>query len=610
MNITTYLDEHQNKSLLRFLTCGSVDDGKSTLIGHLLYDSKLIFDDQLNALRQASEKNGTTGVGQIDYALLLDGLKAEREQGITIDVAYRYFTTPKRKFIVVDCPGHEQYTRNMATGASTADLAIILIDARHGVLTQTKRHAYIVSLLGIRHIVVAVNKMDLFHYDQNVFLKIQEEFAVFAEGLNLPDISYIPLSALTGENVVKKSDKMPWYKGESLLNILENVDISQDVNLTDFRYPVQYVCRPDLNFRGFAGSVVSGSIRVGETIRVLPGGRQSRVKRIVTADGDLEEAFPPLPVTLELEDEIDISCGDMLVKPDNLPFLSREFEAQVIWMTETPLAEGKRYLLRHAGRNVPARVARLSHEVDVNTLKRTPANELRLNHVGRVAMETTQPLFFDKYEKNHATGSFILIDPISNATAGAGMIVHNLEGKQDDKSILQAEEELDPTAPLVLDKGLLSDLERFQNLGQQGKAILVSGQDALRVNEVSSKLEKVLASKRLKTYYVGLARGAQRHAVSEQRLTQLAALAYTMSEAGIVAVAALPKFPALLNFAYWAPFAGDKIPLLVWLGDTSSAPGKAQIILADNDGLDAKIDHIATLLADSYLWNQSPDYQI
>ncbi|MEI8140515.1 MAG: sulfate adenylyltransferase subunit CysN [bacterium] len=422
MNIDVFLNQHEKKDLLRFLTCGSVDDGKSTLIGRLLYDSKLIFDDQLSALRKDSEKNGTTGHGEIDYALLLDGLKAEREQGITIDVAYRYFATPKRKFIIADTPGHEQYTRNMATGASTASLAIILIDARYGVVTQTKRHAFIISLLGIRHLVVAINKMDLASYDEAVFNRIRGEFAAFAEQLNIPEVVYIPLSALKGDNVVDRSPHMTWFKGDPLLTVLETVDMANDNNFSDFRFPVQYVIRPNLNFRGFAGSVASGVVKVGDRIRVLPSQKETTVKSIVTADGNLDQAFPPQAVTLELAEEIDISSGDMIVHPHNPPISDRKIEAMTVWMTDEPLKEGLTYLLRHAGHNVKAQVNTILYSIDVNTMEKRASTELGLNEIGRVAFNTTHPLHFDPYAKNHATGSFILIHPITNTTVGAGMI--------------------------------------------------------------------------------------------------------------------------------------------------------------------------------------------
>ena len=432
-NIAEYLNAHEKKTLLRFLTCGSVDDGKSTLIGRLLYDSKLIFDDQLAALRKASEKNGTTGVGEIDYALLLDGLKAEREQGITIDVAYRYFSTPKRKFIIADCPGHEQYTRNMATGASTADLAIILVDARHGVITQTKRHTFIVSLLGIRNVVVAINKMDLVNYSEETFEKIKADYLEFygklkGFGLKPAELTFLPISALKGTNVVETNPELtPYYHGPSLLHFLEDVDTKADRNFEDFRFPVQYVIRPNLNFRGFAGTVASGVIRPGDAITVLPSGKTSKVKRIVTQDGDLEVAFPPQAVTLTLEDEIDISNGDMIVKSDNLPTVGSAFRAHLVWMDHDALAVGKEYLFRHGSSWQKAYVKEIVEQIDVNTLEKSKPEGLELNAIAEVVVETTRPLAFDPYAKNKATGRFLLVDPLTNQSSGAGMIIDSLK---------------------------------------------------------------------------------------------------------------------------------------------------------------------------------------
>jgi bifunctional enzyme CysN/CysC len=422
-DIHTYLSRHQRKELLRFLTCGSVDDGKSTLIGRLLHDTKMIYEDQLAAVKRDSEKVGTTGAGEIDLALLTDGLKAEREQGITIDVAYRYFSTDRRKFIIADTPGHEQYTRNMATGASTCQLAIILIDARHGVQTQTRRHSFIVSLLGIKHVVVAVNKMDLVGYSQEVFEKIKDEYTGFVAKLGLPDITFIPMSALKGDNVVSKSEAMPWYSGPPLLDYLETVHIASDRNLTDLRFPVQYVIRPDLNFRGFAGTVASGIVRKGDDVMVLPSGKRSRVKSIVTYDGELNEAFAPQAVTVTLADEIDVSRGDMLVRPDNVPAVSAEVEAMVVWMAEQPFVPGRTYTLKQTTRQVAAEVSAFRYGVDVNTLEHRAAARLGLNEVGHVQLSLTQPLACDPYRANPATGAFILIDRLTNNTVGAGMIL-------------------------------------------------------------------------------------------------------------------------------------------------------------------------------------------
>lgn len=422
-DVKEYLDAHEKKDLLRFLTCGSVDDGKSTLIGRLLYDSKGIFEDQFAALKRDSRKSGTAGAGKIDYALLLDGLKAEREQGITIDVAYRYFATPKRKFIIADCPGHEQYTRNMATGASTADLAVILIDARHGIVTQTRRHAFIVSMLGIRHVVVAVNKIDLVDYSRERFEEIRDAFAELAKKLGIPHVYPIPISATEGVNVVHASpDKTPYYAGPSLLEILETADVGRERNLTDFRFTVQTVIRPNLNFRGFAGSVASGIVRRGDAVVALPSGKRSVVKSIVTADGELQEAFPPQAVVLTLADEIDVSSGDVIVREGSLPTKSADILARVVWMSSRPLVPGREYLLRHGSRFYKAVARRIVRRVDVNTFESAPADSLPLNGIGDVELRSTTPLFFDSYAKNRATGRFILVDSRTNETAGAGTI--------------------------------------------------------------------------------------------------------------------------------------------------------------------------------------------
>jgi sulfate adenylyltransferase large subunit len=406
--------------LLRFTTAGSVDDGKSTLIGRLLYDSKGVYEDQLASVRKATRNVTANG---LDLSLLTDGLRAEREQGITIDVAYRYFATPKRKFIIADTPGHEQYTRNMATGASTANLAIVLIDARLGVLPQSRRHAYIAALLGIPHLIVAVNKMDLVDYQEDVFIAIRRDFLAFAEQLKVRDAQFIPISALHGDNVVDAGRRMPWYTGPTLLEHLETVPIASDRNLRDMRFPVQYVIRPNLDFRGFAGQVASGVIRRGDAVTVLPSGRTSRVKSIVTWDGELEEAFAPMSVTVCLEDEIDISRGDMLVPAERAPHAGRRFAGTVVWMNAKPLEPHRPYLLKHTTQTVQARVREIRHRVDINTLGHQRANQLQLNEIGVVSVEAQRPVFFDAYQENRATGAFVLIDSITNETVAAGMIL-------------------------------------------------------------------------------------------------------------------------------------------------------------------------------------------
>ena len=420
-DLKAFLAAQERKSLLRFLTCGSVDDGKSTLIGRLLYDTKLLFEDHLAALEKDSKKFGTTG-GDIDFALLVDGLEAEREQGITIDVAYRFFATDKRKFIVADTPGHEQYTRNMATGASNSELAVILIDARKGVLVQTRRHAYIASLLGIRHVVLAVNKIDLMGYSQEVFDGIVREFSVFAERLGFASIMPIPISARFGDNVIAKSPSMPWYTGPALLTHLETVDVESPLGEKPFRFPVQWVNRPNLDFRGFSGTVAGGRIRCGDTIAVAKSGRTSTVKRIVTMDGDLPEAVAGAAVTLVLADEVDISRGDVLCAPSARPDVSEQFAAHLLWMAEDELLPGRQYLLKLGTTTVPVQVTALKHKIDVNTLDQHAAKTLQLNEVGYGNFSTSQPIAFDAYRDNRDMGGFILIDRFTNATVGAGMI--------------------------------------------------------------------------------------------------------------------------------------------------------------------------------------------
>jgi len=422
MNIEDYLRQHEAKDMLRFLTAGSVDDGKSTLIGRLLYDSKLIYEDQLAAVMRDSRTQGTTG-GSFDPALLTDGLKAEREQGITIDVAYRYFSTDKRKFIIADTPGHEQYTRNMATGASTCELAIILIDARNGVQAQTKRHSFIATLLGIKHLVVAINKMDLVDYSQDVFERIKDEYMAFAAKLEVGDIHFIPISALNGDNVVNAMDHMPWFRGRTLLEYLETVQIASDRNLIDLRFPVQYVLRPDLDFRGYCGTVASGIIRKGDKVLVLPSGQSTTVKSIITYDGECEEAFPPMAVTVTLNDEVDMSRGNILVHEKNVPHVGNSFEAMLVWMSEQPMALKKSYLIKSTTNTVSAEIQELEYRVDINSLHKEVADGLVLNEIGRVVVNTHRSIIYDSYARNRQTGSFVVIDRISNATVAAGMIL-------------------------------------------------------------------------------------------------------------------------------------------------------------------------------------------
>ena len=463
LDIKAFLDADEKKDLLRLLTAGSVDDGKSTLIGRLLFDSKKLYEDQLTALERDSKRVGNAGAGQIDYALLLDGLKAEREEGITIDVAYRYFSTNARKFIIADTPGHEQYTRNMITGGSTANLAIILVDARTGVITQTRRHTFLVSLLGIKHIVLAVNKMDLVDFDQKVFNDITAEYLKLTDQLGIEDVTCFPLSALNGDNVVEKSENTPWYDGTSLLDFLETVPIDQDRNMTDFRYPVQYVLRPNLDFRGFCAKIASGVVRKGDEIVALPSMKRSRVKSIVTYEGELQEAFCPQCVTLTLEDEIDISRGEMLVHPDSLPYIGRRFETMLVWMDEEPMNRNKQFFLKHNTNTTRATVDSLAYRVDVNTMEHLEGQDLKLNEIARVSITTAKTLFFDSYAENRATGNFVLIDPITNNTCAVGMIVQPIESDavaEDDLPVLDLKKlDISEEQALVVEK-VVKELSR------------------------------------------------------------------------------------------------------------------------------------------------------
>lgn len=489
-DIDAYLAQHERKELLRFITCGSVDDGKSTLIGRLLYDSKMLYEDQLAQLESESKTHGTTG-GKFDPALVTDGLKAEREQGITIDVAYRYFSTAKRKFIIADTPGHEQYTRNMATGASTADLAVILVDARHGVLTQTKRHSFIVSLLGIRHVVVTINKMDLVDFSQERYEEICSSYRDFAARLDLPDLHFIPISALDGDNVVDLSPKMPWYKGTTLMNFLESVYIGSDRNFEDFRFPVQYVNRPNLDFRGFCGTVGSGIIRKGDEVMVLPSRQTSKVKSIVTYDGEQDEAFTPQSVTLTLETEIDCSRGDMIVRPGNVPKASNDFDAMLVWMSPEAMVPGKTYLFKQTTQTVPGQIESLRYRVDVNTLHRAPAPELSLNEIGRCTITLSQPIYFDPYRRNRTTGAFIVVDRISNITVAAGMIT----ARQSDGGSKLAPWEIeknDAADASSSEVKVVTTEERLARLGQSPATVLLTGLSGSGKTTIARGVERAL----------------------------------------------------------------------------------------------------------------------
>ncbi|MDH1684448.1 sulfate adenylyltransferase subunit CysN [Pseudomonas chengduensis] len=531
-DILAYLAQHERKELLRFLTCGNVDDGKSTLIGRLLHDSKMIYEDHLEAITKDSKKVGTTG-DDIDLALLVDGLQAEREQGITIDVAYRYFSTAKRKFIIADTPGHEQYTRNMATGASTCDLAIILIDARYGVQTQTKRHSFIASLLGIKHIVVAVNKMDLKDFDQGVFEQIKADYLAFAEKINLrpTTLEFVPMSALKGDNVVNRSERSPWYTGQSLMEILETVEVAGDRNFDDLRFPVQYVNRPNLNFRGFAGTLASGVVRKGDEVMALPSGKTSKVKSIVTFEGELEHAGPGQAITLTLEDEIDVSRGDMLVHADNRPQVTDSFEAMLVWMGEEPMLPGKKYDIKRATSYVPGSIPSIVHRVDVNTLEQGAASELRLNEIGRVKVALDAPIALDGYEYNRTTGAFIIIDRLTNGTVGAGMII------------------ADPVAHGGGQHGRLAHVsteERASRFGQQPATVLFSGLSGAGKSTLAYAVERKLFDMGRAVYVLDgqnlrhdLNKGLpQDRAGRAENWRRAAHVARQFNEAGMIALAA------------------------------------------------------------------------
>jgi sulfate adenylyltransferase large subunit len=471
--------------LLRFTTAGSVDDGKSTFIGRLLHDSKAIYEDQLASV-QKSRINRSTG--PIDFSLLTDGLRAEREQGITIDVAYRYFATPRRKFIIADTPGHEQYTRNMATGASTADLAVILVDATKGILSQTRRHAFIASLLGMRNILAAINKMDLVDYQEDVFLQLEQDFLRLAAQLGITRTQCVPISALEGDNVVKRSSRTVWYQGPTLLEHLETVPLGAGDALRSLRFPVQMVIRPDRKFRGFAGRVASGVMRPGDDVLALPSGQRTRVRSIASYDGDLPEAFAPMSTTVQLEDEIDLSRGDMLVSAENGPRVSTRFRAMVVWLHETPLVVGRTYLVKHTARQTKIRALGIAHRVNVNTFEQEAATQLNVNDIAAVEFEAHVPLFFDAYSSNRTTGSFILIDAISNATVGAGMI-------QEDSSGREGPERFEPAAPDA--RMEVSAQERYQRHGHIPATFLLENQPAL-----ARRLERALFDRGFEVLHV------------------------------------------------------------------------------------------------------------
>lgn len=540
-NTQRLLREHADKEILRFITCGSVDDGKSTLIGRLLLDAGAIYDDQIQSLHSDSKKHGTTGT-ELDPALLLDGLEDERQQGITIDVAYRYFTTAKRKFIIADTPGHEQFTRNMATGASNADLAVILVDATKGILTQTRRHAFIVSLLGIQHVILAVNKMDLVDYCQHVFDEICEDFKVFAAKLELPDIRFVPLSALEGDNVAHPSAQTPWFESSSLLHLLETIYIGSDQNLKDFRFPVQMVNRPDRTFRGFSGTIASGSVRVGDEIVVLPSNKTSKVKTIETMTGQLPQGIAKQSITITLEDEIDIRRGDMIVRQGNMPRVSRQADAMLVWMSETKLQPGKKYWLKQLGQKSSVEISDVRYAVDVNSLHRMARTSLGLNEIGRCQLQTHDPIVFDAYRQNRHTGSFIIVDRISHQTVAAGMFIDTgRDDRQPDHWSSQsvATFSAQPVASLVTEE------ERAASYAHKPLTILISGLSGSGKTTLAKIIEEALFRRGCKTVLLdgqtmrsGLSRDLGFSAEERsENLRRAAEIAKLLNNAGLICVA-------------------------------------------------------------------------
>ncbi len=533
--------EQPNQEMLRFITCGSVDDGKSTLIGRMLLEAGAVYEDQIESLRIDSRKHGTNGQ-EIDPALLMDGLEDERQQGITIDVAYRYFTTGKRKFIIADTPGHEQFTRNMVTGASLSDLAIILVDARKGMLTQTRRHAFVVSLLGVKHVILAVNKMDLVDYDQSVFERICREFQEFAGKLNIADLRSLPLSALKGDNVAKPSDMTPWYTDGPLLHLLETIFIGGDRNLRDLRFPVQWVNRPDSGFRGFSGTLASGVVRVGETVQVLPSGKMSQVRGIETMDGPLSSAQAGDSVTLTMEDEIDITRGDMIVRPGNLPVVSKQADAMLVWLSEQPMQPGRSYWYKQSAQTTSCEITHLRYGVDVNTLHRRNQSKLELNEIGRCQIETHDPIIFDSYRRNRHNGSFILVDRISHETVAAGMFVDaGLEKRSADRWNAAHK----PTFSSSPVGSLVSIEERNSVYQQQPLTILISGLSGSGKTTVARSLEQKLFETNRKTVLLdgqtmrtGLSRDLGFSAEERsENLRRAAEVARLVNEAGLICIA-------------------------------------------------------------------------
>ncbi len=582
-DILGYLRQHELKDMLRFLTCGSVDDGKSTLIGRLLYDSKMIYEDQLAAVMKDSKVHGTTG-DDFDPALLTDGLKAEREQGITIDVAYRYFSTDKRNFIICDAPGHEQYTRNMATGASHCELAIVLIDARNGVMPQTKRHSFIATLLGIKHLVVCINKMDAVGYDETIYRRIRREYEGFAAKLDVADIHFLPISALKGDNVVEPGTNMPWFKGEPLLSYLENVQIASDRNLIDFRFPVQYVLRPNLDFRGFCGTIASGIVRKGDDIAIMPSGKRTRIASVLTFDGEIDEAFAPMAVTVTTTDEVDTSRGDMMVHINNLPQVGNDFEAMLVWMSEKPLTPGAQYVLKTTSNMVPASVDRIRYQFDINTLKRHPTDALPMNGIGRAAISTHRPICFDSYSRNRNTGGFVLIDRVTNATLAAGMILD----REPNAIVPDKPRHEEPVSHFIRShRSLVTAAERERRLNQRARTIWLTGLPKSGKSTIAYALERrlfdsgsqavVLDGENLRaTVSADLGFSADDR---REHVRRAAAAARLLNDAGIIAIVAL-----------LSPYADDRAAARRLI---ESVPGTA-----DGDGPTAPSRRFVEVLVD------------
>ena len=541
MSVVELLQQNERKDLLRFITAGSVDDGKSTLIGRLLYESNCIFEDQLDSVQKASGRRGSFH-DDLDLSLLTDGLKAEREQGITIDVAYRYFSTPGRKFIVADTPGHEQYTRNMATGASTASLMVILVDASQGVLVQSKRHAFIASLLGIQHVVVTVNKMDLVDYSQEVFEQVRQDFSDYAAKLDVRDLTFIPVSALEGENIISHSLKMPWYSGATLMNYLQTVHIASDANLIDLRFPVQMVQRLDDTTRAYLGTVASGVMRPGQEVLVMPTGTRSRIARLIGPDGDLDEAFSPLACSVVLEDQVDVSRGNLIVHSHNLPHVGNTVEAMLVWMSEEPMQPGRNYVLKHTTRTMGATVSALRYRMNVETLHRQEGDELALNEIGRVVIDVSQPLMYDAYAGNRTTGGFILIDRVTNNTVAAGMIL-----ERDPNELLDSGEHhvRQPRSDHVhVHTSLVSPADRAKQLGHQACTVWLTGLVGSGKTTTAYSLEKRLFDQGVAccvlngaNLRLGLSKELSFSAEDRYEQARRAAeIAKTMNEAGLVVI--------------------------------------------------------------------------